>query len=141
VFIEVTVDAQGQTLQGWCADTAPEDLSRPLFTNPGGDPPNTRRVRLELTTTEQLEIEDRAKEIAAAVAKDLLDQGRVDQAAHELANFKRHRLAVLVRDLEIDLTGPPVPPPRGADAPGIEFRKPKRIKDKPPVVTGTQGPP
>jgi hypothetical protein len=139
MFVELTVDSTGKMIHGWCADTAPVDLTQPLYTSEAGDPPGTRRVRLELTTTETLEIEDRAREIAAAIAKGHLDGGRIEQAAHELANAKRHRLAVLARDLELDLTGPPVPPPRGADAPGIEFRKPKKFRDKPPVVTG--GPP
>jgi hypothetical protein len=137
MFVELTVDAAGRVIQGWCADTAPERLDRPLYTERGGDPPGSRRVRLDLLTTEALEIEDRAKEIAAVIAEELLKQGQIDRAAHELASWKRHRLPVLVRDVEIDVQGPPRPGPPFTP-PGIEFRRPT-IKPRPPVVT--QGPP
>jgi hypothetical protein len=137
MFVELTVNASGRAVAGWVADTPPLRLDAPLYALNGGDPPGSRRIRLELSTTESLEIEDRGKEIAAALAQGHLDAGRVEFAADELVNFKRHRLGVIIRDIDIDLAGPPIPPPRGGDAPGIEYRRPT-IRPRPPVVVGRE---
>lgn len=123
MFIELTIAPDGVPVFGWCADTAPVDPSQPLYSGGPDGPPGSRRVRLELTTTEGMEIDDRAKKHAAARARELMDTGQVERAGEALAKWKQYRLMIIRRDVRVeDFAG--VPAPAFATAPGVPYVRP-----------------
>lgn len=135
MFIEVTVAADGTILRGWCADTAPVDVSRPLYTPDVPDPVGSTRVRLDLSLVDMLEIEDRAKAVAGAIATAELAAGHFNAAAQALADWKRYRLEIIGRDLVVDLKGPARQAPAGVQAQGITYRGATlRARPEAPVV-------
>lgn len=127
MFVEAIVNASGEILQGWCADTPPARPDELLFTNAGGDPAGTQRIRLDLGTVEALQIDEEAQGLAATAARAALDTGRIEEAARELSSWKRYRVPVLQALFRADMVHA-IPSPRSMTPDGVTFRRATRAR-------------